>query len=179
MNQSDSDNFLKLLSSTAELFGREVSDSVAKLYWNALAPYEFEVVQGVFSQLVKGSKFMPMISDVLKVLWAKDGRPEAEAAWAELAPSLNDERLSLVWTDEMTEAWGAALNLKTDLVAARMVFLEKYRALLLRARLEGKPVKWTPSLGFDVAGREEALRKAVELRRLTHEHAALLLPPPK
>ena len=87
------------------------------------------------------------------------------------------EGASVVWTEEMAQAFGVACPLMdSDEVAARMAFKEAYAKALSAARNDGKPVKWTPSLGQDPWGRESALRQAVELGRLKAEHAARLLP---
>ena len=40
-------------------------------------------------------------------------------------------------------------------------------------------LKWYPSIGIDIARREDALNEAVKMGRLSGEHAAGLLPPPK
>lgn len=114
------------------------------------------------------------LSDILERI--PGGHPGAEEAWAIVAPALSDERISLVWTDEMSQAFGVALNLSDDPVAARMAFKETYSRLIAEARDSGKPIKWTPSLGHDKQGRESALVEAVTKGRLTATHAMRLLP---
>lgn len=89
-----------------------------------------------------------------------------------------DEASSVVWTEEMAQAFGVAHPLLTegDQVAARMAFLERYRALVQQARDRGEPVRWIPSLGHDLTMREAALLDAAQKGRLTREHVAGLLP---
>lgn len=89
-----------------------------------------------------------------------------------------DEDTTVVWTDEIREAWGAASRIIADgdNVAARMVFLESYRKGVQKARDDRREVKWTVSLGHDPGGREAVLRDAAERGRLTHEHVQKLLP---
>lgn len=89
-----------------------------------------------------------------------------------------DEAASVVWTEEMAQAFGVAIGLleEGDQVAARMAFLERYRTLVQSARNAGELVHWTPSLGTDRLGREAALIAARDKGRLTHAHVAGLLP---
>lgn len=89
-----------------------------------------------------------------------------------------DEAASVVWTSEMAQAWGVAAPLlaQGDGVAARMAFLERYRALVQLGRDAGVPPQWTPSLGHDPLGRESALIEAAERGRLSASHVAVLLP---
>ena len=104
------------------------------------------------------------------------GHPGAEEAWSIVAKALTDERVTVVWTQEISEAFGRALDLNSDPVAARMAFKEVYTGLVARSRDEGRPVKWIPSLGQDPLGREAALFEAERLGRLTRAHVVGLLP---
>lgn len=83
---------------------------------------------------------------------------------------------SVVWTQEMAEAYGVALPLLDEPVQARMAFLEAYRDRVRAARDSGAPVRWVPSLGTDPHGREAALVAAVGAGRLSVSHATALLP---
>jgi hypothetical protein len=90
-----------------------------------------------------------------------------------------DEYQTVVWTDEMAEAWGAARPLlASDEIAARMTFREVYTKLVIAARREHRPPRWWPSLGHDVLGRDGPLREAVAKKRLTAAHVQKLLPAP-
>lgn len=106
-----------------------------------------------------------------------DGRPGPEAAWA-MCPK--DEEASVVWTDEMSEAFASGVRQLLrdgDPIAARMAFREHYQSLLDTARRDGIPVRWSVSLGWDKADRFRALSEAVEKNRLTQSHAMNLLGP--
>src|SRR5580704_10882619 len=80
---------------------------------------------------------------------AEDGRPGVEAAWA-MCPKTEDR--SVVWTDEMAIAFGACRSLLRDgdEIGARMVFKEQYPGLVSAARVAHVPVRWEPSLGFEL-----------------------------
>ena len=53
-----------------------------------------------------------------------------------------------------------------DKVGARMSFLSAYDRLVETARREGKPVKWSLSIGYDLQRRALAVEQAVLLQRL-------------
>ena len=102
-----------------------------------------------------------------------DGRPGPEEAWAMIP---RDESGSVVWNDEMAAAYGIAgpLLAQGEPIPARMAFLEHYRAAVAKARMDGVPVRWWPSLGSDQRGREQVLLEAAEKGRIGHGHTALL-----
>ncbi len=108
-----------------------------------------------------------------------DGRPGPEEAWAMIP---RDEYSSVVWTEDMAQAFGIMRQLllrddgKPDLVGARMAFREAYSKIIEDARSARVPVKWVPSLGQDPMGRESALLDAVERGRLPAAHARDLCP---
>ena len=97
-----------------------------------------------------------------------DGRPGPEEAWAMIP---RDEQSSVVWNDEMAAAYGVAgpLLAQGEPIAARMAFLEHYRAAVSRARLDGVPPKWWPSFGHDPRDRERALIEAADKGRIGYD----------
>lgn len=105
-----------------------------------------------------------------------DGRPSTEIAWA-MCP--RTEEHSVVWTDEMAEAFEFCrkMLLDGDEIAARMVFKEQYLLVVGRARQRRIPVRWRPSLGWDQADRVRALSEAVTKGRIEAKVAYGLLGP--
>jgi hypothetical protein len=104
-----------------------------------------------------------------------DGRPGPQEAWGMIPTS---EEASVVWTEEMAEAYGT-IRFMNDPVAARMSFIESYNAALVRARAKGATVKWSPSLGNDPLERDRALIEATEKGRLRGESAMRLMSRPE
>lgn len=175
MKQSEFKAFSEVMSDVADYYGKPLKPATIRLYWAALEPYDLPLVKRLLSEHVQSSKFMPAVSEILDRIKAADGRPGPEEAWSMIP---HDERASVVWTEEMAQAFCVANPLLRagDPIAARMAFLESYRALVRRARDTGKPIHWTPSLGHDPADRERALLDAQRLGRLTQQHVAGLLP---
>ena len=176
MNPSEFDEFRKILSETAEYYGKEMTAASINIWWRGLQKVDLLSLQNAFNEHIQSSRFMPSISDVLENLKSQDGRPNAEEAWAICAPSLNNEGMTIVWTDEIASAFGVALGLQNDRIAARMAFKESYENFVKNSRRSGKSVRWTASLGHDVAGREGPLMKALQAGLLTDNHVAGLLP---
>jgi hypothetical protein len=110
------------------------------------------------------------------------GHPGPEEAWAIAHRTIvgkkfeENEQASVVWTDEIRDAFSVARALSDDAVAARVAFKEKYVQLVSEARSKRLIPNWIMSLGYDKGGREVAVREAVERGRLTHDQAYRLVP---
>lgn len=103
-----------------------------------------------------------------------DGRPGPEEAWAMVARVSEDD--TVVWTDEMAEAWAACRFVLDDRVAARMAFLETYRDRLAVARSRGRTPRWFVYLGHDPERRAESVLRALEDQRISVVQARAALP---
>lgn len=170
-----SPELIQAVAVTAELCGRTFSEAAARVFVMDLAAYPEEQVIRALARCRKEVRGILTISDVVSRL--DDGRPGAEEAWAMLPKSEHD---SAVWTEEMREAYAVASPLlhAGDEIAARMAFKEVYQHQVMDARDRCEPVHWTATLGHDARGRESAVARAVEMGRISHEHAQNLLPAP-
>lgn len=164
---------LQAIAVCAELTRTQLSEAAARVLAEDLARYPEPQVMHALSRCRRELRSGLTLADILARL--DDGRPGPEEAWAMIP---RDEAASVVWTSEMAQAWGVAAPLlaQGDGVAARMAFLERYRALVQLGRDAGVPPQWTPSLGHDPLGRESALIEAAERGRLSASHVAVLLP---
>lgn len=168
-----SKTLLQAIAVTAELTNTQLSAPAAAVLAGDLDAYPEAQVLGALVRCRKELRGRLTVADIIARL--DDGRPGPEEAWAAIP---RDEYGSVVWTDEMRQAFGVALPLieEDDLVAGRMAFLERYRALVQRARDEAVLVRWEASLGYDARARERVLLDAVQAGKLTAEHVAGLLP---
>lgn len=164
---------LQAVAVTAELCGRTFSEGAARMFVQDLSGFPEPAVIKALARCRREVKGILTIQDVVSRL--DDGRPGVEEAWSQMP---FDESQSVVWTDEMANAFGVARGLldEGDRVAARMAFKEAYTRLVGEARDAGRPVSWSPSLGFDKSGQEAVLADAVSKGRLTYEHAQELAP---
>lgn len=172
MKQSEHAKLLEIVKSTAEIYGKTVSVASAVMFLADLDGYPPSAIVEALSKCRKELRTFPSVADVIARI--SDGRPGVEEAWAMIP---KDEYASVVWSNEMAEAYGVARGLlDEDPIAARMAFKETYLTAIARGRASGRPPKWTPSLGFDPHGRELAIREAIEKNRMTLASAQVLLP---
>jgi len=165
---------IKAIAVTAELTQTALSPAAARVMAMDLSPYPEAQVFGALEACRLELKGKLTTADVLSRL--ADGRPGPEEAWSIVASSLTDESVTVVRTDEMVEAFGAALPLADDPIAARMAFKEVYARALLAARRGRLPIKWQVSLGHSASGRASVLLDAVEKGRIKLDYAQRLLP---
>lgn len=166
---------IKAVAVTAELCGRVFSDAAAEVFVADLEGFPEPAVMAALVRCRREVRGLLTVQDVVSRI--DDGRPGPEEAWA-LMPF--DEGASVVWTDEMREAWGVAQPMlkEGEKVAARMAFKEAYAKAVSAARDARKPAQWTPSLGHDVHGRAGVLEAAAAKGRISADHAQALLPAP-
>ena len=169
-----SEQLLKALAVAIELTGTEISKAAARVMADELAQYPEEAVLSALARCRRELRGRLTLPDVLDRL--PGNHPGPEEAWSIVAPCLNDERVTVVWTDEIREAFGVALSLHGDTVAARMAFKETYAAHVVRARMERRMPRWSVSPGTDKDARELAILDAVEKKRITVDYARAVLP---
>lgn len=163
---------VRVLKATAEIYGKNLSEAAAVMFLVDLQEYSPRQITEALSRCRKELTTFPTIAQVIGRI--PDGRPGVEEAWAMLPKSEDD---SVVWTEEMAEAYGSVAQLlASDPVAARMAFKEIYPKLIQTARDEKQSVRWVASLGHDPSHREAVLKEAVRKNRLTQAHANSLLP---
>lgn len=161
------------IAATFAAVGQELSDMALAVICKDLEGYPARELAAALQRCRKELKRIALVDIIDRI---PGGLPGPEEAWAIVASSLTDERLTLVWTDEIAQAFGVALGLQDDPVAARMAFKETYSRLRSESRDAGKPVKWRASLGHDPAGREGPLLDAAEKGRLPVPYVQSLLP---
>lgn len=164
---------IKAILVTSELCGRTFGEAAAAVFVSDLAAYPEAQVMAALVRCRKEVRGMLTMADVVNRL--DDGRPSPDEAWAMLPYS---EQTSAVWTDEMSQAFGVVLRLIDEgaMAHARMSFIEVYRGLVGKARDQGRPVRWSVTLGHDVDGRERVLMDAADKGRLTYAQAAEFVP---
>lgn len=164
---------LEALAVTAELTGTELSEAAARAMVADLQAYPAQQVLVALTRCRRELKGRLTIAAVLERL--DDGRPGPNEAWAMIP---QDEAGSVVWTQEMAEAFGVAAPLLREgqVIAARSAFIEYYDRAIAQARAEIRPPRWFPSLGHDPKQRAVAIEHAVVKGRLTAERANQLLP---
>lgn len=167
-----SESVIKTLMLMTQLYSKEISEDAARMIAADLESYPEQALLAALSRCRKELKSFPTIAEIIARI--EDGRPGVEEAWAMIP---KDERDSVVWCEEMREAFAAARPLiDADPIAARQAFKEVYAKLILEARTTGQPPKWSPSFGQDKAMHQAAIQSALEKGRISSEYALKLLP---
>ena len=178
MTQQERIGIGELWLNLAAMYGKEIQRQALGFMLDSISDLDADRVAAAMREWAKSPKHRqhPLPGELRTLVQPTgDGRPGVEAAWAMLPRS---EYQSIVWSDEMRQAFGIAnsLIIEGDMVAARMAFKEEYERACAEARSKGKPVRWSPSFGTDKAGRAAAVVSAVEHLRITAADAQLMLP---
>ena len=167
-------SLLEAIAVTCELTSTNLRESAIRVMVDNLSEYPETQVLGALRKCCRELRGKLTLADILSRI--EDGRPGVEEAWAMLSTVLGNEQGSIVWTEEMREAYGVVAPLADDPIAARMAFKERYSALVSKARDRHEQVKWSASLGYDQSQREAVVQEAVDRKRLMQEQAFKLCP---
>ncbi|KWI89580.1 hypothetical protein WM11_21700 [Burkholderia ubonensis] len=178
MEQADKRDLMSELNLAFEAARQPLpSPQVLRLFWDRLERYPLRMVLTAIRKHIDVSEFAPTPASILKHLpKPSDDRPEADEAWAIAIRSV-DERETVVWTQEIAEAWAiAAPVFHGDEIGARMAFKAAYARIVERNRGVGIVPHWVVSQGFDAARREEVVAHAVHSGRLQLAYAKAAVP---
>ena len=167
------EEIVQALTLTYAAMGQSLSDAAIEMAMQDLSAYEEADILLALRSCRKGLRRIAFV-DILDRL--PGGHPGPEQAWAMIACAMNDERQSLIWSDEMREAYGAALGVRNDDVASRMTFKEVYQLAVRNAREEKRPILWTLSKGTDKSLLELVIVEGVKDGKLTPEYAQRQIP---
>lgn len=172
MEPSERKQLAQAIAVTAELTGTQLSEAALKAMITGLEDHTFDRVVAALKrcqyELGAGRFCFP---EILKRM--PGGHLSSDEAWA-LYPK--DEYTTAVVTREMHQAMDAANSLMAegDKIGARMAFKQAYERLVSESC--GKQPVWEITLGFDKAGRYDAVLKGIEQGRISVERALAALP---
>lgn len=182
MRTEDRGEFTKLLATSMDIYGRQITASFVDIFFAALAPYDLAIVREALSRHIQdpdGGRFAPKPADLIRqIVNAKgsDGRPGRDEAWA-IAQHAADEAKTVMVTEEILGALEVAQPLldARDKVAARLAFVETYDRLVAEKRAAGLPMAWQLSYGTDKHQRAAGIEKAAAMGLIEGPRAAALL----
>lgn len=166
-------NLVEELAVTVELTGSDWTKGAVKAVAHELACYPEPDVVTALRRCRVEVKHKLTLADILDRLPSQ--HPGVEQAWGLIAKLMGNEAVSICWTEQMREAYGAAAPLASDLVAARMAFKETYTRLVSEARANRSLPSWSVSLGYDRSLRDECVREAAQRNLISQVCAAKLL----
>lgn len=188
MRETDLAEFSGMLDAVCSMLSRgnyTPSAPNTAMWFRSLAQHDIAAIRAGFDAHVKNpqrGRFVPVPADIIaqiEGMVAEDGRLGPEEAWA-CAMRSADESNTIVWTDEMSQAWAVVVPVLYggDQVGARMAFKEAYVRMVDESRRARRAPVWTASLGFDASKRDEALQAAAKAGRIAAPEL-LALPAPE
>jgi len=167
VQEAEKKDFWKLVHQMLLAYQQKPNDFIMGVWWSACKEYDFKRVQWAIEQWCanpKTGKWAPKPADVAAVL-QQEGEHQpirrlgANEAWA-LALTSHDEEKTVVWTDEIAQAWHAAQPAldKRSKAAARMAFLEAYARITSANDAAGRCPKIAASYGWNAALRADAFK---------------------
>ena len=167
LDAQDRDWLADELGATMELAGQQVRPAALVLLVSDLDHLPKPVLQLALARIRAEHKGLILTGTVLQYADHALGRVLPAEAYA-LALTSQDERATVVWNNEIAEAWGLAAPLLAvgDKFGARQAFNEGYARITGEARALRKRPTLQVSLGYDTEGRTRALQEALATGRL-------------
>ena len=162
LNSKDIDWFSCELAATIEATGGEAKPQVVAMMVADFRTYtKHELREALHRLRQSGEKLTP--KTLLDQLDALHGRLGADEAFA-LVLQAQDEAQTVVWTDEVVQAWTAIAPMMRgrDQVGARMAFKQAYERIVQDARVMRKKPEPVVSIGADPELRYVAVTRAYE-----------------
>lgn len=179
MNDKDMVWLVQQIVGTSELLAQAITPTAAAMLAEDLESYPREVLAKALSRVRTEHTGRLTPKAIIDRIDESMGRPAANEAWS-VAMGAADERNTVVWTDEMAQAWSVAKPIAQarDMVGARMAFISAYERLVRTAREERRLPVVSVSLGWDGDLRTKAIEQAVKLGYLPQDQAMQYLPAP-
>tara|TARA_R110000765_G_scaffold195825_1_gene301274 strand:+ start:84 stop:824 length:741 start_codon:yes stop_codon:yes gene_type:complete len=179
LTKIDAEKLLEQLYATAEVLGSEIKPAAASLMIRDLRQYPRGEIEQSLARCRSELTGRLTLAAILERMPSADAYLSANEAWA-LALSGQDEMDTIVWTQEIANAMGAADRVLElgDKVGARMTFIATYEREIAKAKAEGRKPQWIVSLGLSQERRQEAIQEAVKKGLLEAPKVEHLLPAP-
>ncbi|MGQ7286037.1 hypothetical protein ACUN7Z_00630 [Vreelandella venusta] len=179
LTKTDAEELLEQLYATAEVLGSEIKPAAASLMIRDLRQYQRGEIEQSLARCRSELTGRLTLAAILERMPSADAYLSANEAWA-LALSGQDELDTIVWTQEIANAMGAADRVLEigDKVGARMTFIATYEREIAKAKAEGRKPQWIVSLGLSQERRQEAIQEAVKKGLLEAPKVEHLLPAP-
>lgn len=164
LNEQDAAWLIEQLAATSELLGQQMSATAVMMLAEDLMGYDRLLLAAALRRVRDEHSGRLTTKAVIERIDAVTGRPGANEAWAMALQAL-DERKTVVWTEEMAQAWQVARPVVKggDEIGGRMAFKDAYERLVRVARDERRMPVVTVSVGWDAELRAAAVEKAVKI----------------
>lgn len=182
MQNVDNVRFLEVFTSMDAFYSRLTDEDALRMYWCDLIEYDIAQIEAACMAHRKDPAhcaFFPKSGDIIRQinkLAESDGRIDWAEAFA-VCITATDERKTLVWSEEMREAWFSVSELYSlDKIAAKQSFKSIYERLVSESRARRVAVRYSVSLGGSESHQREVLELAVKRGQLTFMAAKKVFP---
>lgn len=167
LDAQDTDWLLEELGATLELSGQQIRPAALALLASDLSHLDKSLLRMALARIRAEHKGQILTGTVLQYVDHAMGRMLPAEAYA-LALASADDRATVVWTNEIAEAWAVAAPLLRagDKFGARQAFVEAYGRITGEARALRQHPQVQVSLGHDREGRVRAIQEAMAAGRL-------------
>lgn len=167
LDEQDTDWLMEELGATMELSGQQIRPAALALLASDLSHIAKPLLRMALARIRAEHKGQILTGTVLQYVDHAMGRLLPAEAYA-LALSSADDRATIVWTNEIAEAWAVASPLLNagDKFGARQAFMESYGRITGEARAQRQLPRVQVSLGYDQEGRTRALHEAIAAGRI-------------
>ena len=184
------ERMVELLGLTAELAGKpRPSPAVMQVWISDLSEYPINMIEKAFAMHRKGpqAQFSPIpqvgmiighLEELKSIMAPHLVRPSAHTAWS-IAKDAANETLTVVWNNEIAQAWYRVKSITDDRYHAPKAFMEEYERIVRENKLLGRDPVVEVSLGSDPDRRHTTIENAVIGRLLTSQQATPYLIAPK
>ena len=164
---NDTDWLIEELGATMELSGQQVRPAALMLLAEDLAHIEKPLLRLALARIRAEHRGPILTGTVLQYVDHAMGRMLPAEAYA-LALTSADQGSTIVWTDEIAQAWAAAAPVLNagDKFGARQAFIEAYGRIVGEARAMRRRPLVQISMGHDPVGRARAVSEAIASGRL-------------
>ena len=157
------------LGATMHLNGQDVRIEALSLLAADLAHLPTDLLKMALARIRAEHRGQILAGTVMQYVDHAMGRLLPAEAYA-LALTSTDDRLTVVWTNEIAESWAIAAPLMNagDKFGARQAFIEAYARITGEARALRRAPQVQVSLGHETEGRVRAIQEALTAGRLPY-----------
>lgn len=167
LDDHDTAWLIEELGATMELSGQQIRPAALALLASDLSHIAKPLLRMALARIRAEHKGQILTGTVLQYVDHAMGRLLPAEAYA-LALSSSDDSATIVWTNEIADAWAVAAPLLRagDKFGARQAFVEAYSRITGEARALRQLPQVQVSLGHDPEARTRALQEAMSAGRL-------------
>ena len=168
----------EILGLSTELSGKpRLSPAIVQIWISDLAEYPIDMIEKAFQMHRKSdqAQYSPVpqigmivghLEELKSIVAPYLVRPSAHAAWS-IAKEAADETLTVVWNNEIAQAWYRIKSIADDRYHAPKAFMEEYERIVRTNKILCRDPVVEVTLGTDQDRRHAAIENAVQAKLMS------------